>query len=27
VAGSFALWLWVAPPDRVRVAAVFTPPW
>jgi MFS family permease len=26
VAGLFALWLWVAPPDRVRVDAVFTPP-
>jgi MFS family permease len=26
VAGFFALWLWVAPPDRVRTDAVFTPP-
>src|SRR5664280_950773 len=26
VAGSFALWLWVTPPDRVRVDTRFTPP-
>ena len=25
VAGSFALWLWIAPPDRVRGDARFTP--
>jgi MFS family permease len=25
VAGSFALWLWIAPPDRVRVDTRFTP--
>lgn len=26
VAGSFALWLWVTPPDRVHVDTRFTPP-
>jgi MFS family permease len=25
VAGSFAVWLWIAPPDRVRADSVFTP--
>ena len=27
VAGCFALWLWITPPDRVRVDTRITPYW